>query len=139
MVVPTSRFGFLTFADETIAEKAKSKFDGHEVDSFNISLTYAHDRPRGGSVAGGRGAGGRGGTRGRGSKDGGHGRGGGRGTRGGRGRGGGHGGRSGYGGRGGHGREGGSIKGGGKTPSSKVKGTIQAFQGTKLKFGGDSD
>ena len=61
------RFGFVTFDDVATAKKALEKFDGHEVDGFNIGLRFAEDRPReGGST--GRGGGGRGGGRGRGGR-----------------------------------------------------------------------
>ena len=61
----------MTFDDVATAKKALQKYDGHEVDGFNIGLRYAEDRPREGGSTGrgggrgrGRGFGGRGGGRG---------------------------------------------------------------------------
>ena len=46
------------FTDVETAERAKSEFDGHEVDGFSIGLTYAEDRWKGhGTGVRGRGRG----------------------------------------------------------------------------------
>ena len=50
-----SRFGFVTFDDQSTAEKMIKKHDGADIDGFQISLRYAEDRNRdGGGGRGGR-------------------------------------------------------------------------------------
>lgn len=47
-------FGFVTFADDAGALKAKEEMDGASLDGRSIRVDVAKDRPRGGGGGGGR-------------------------------------------------------------------------------------
>jgi RNA recognition motif-containing protein len=47
-VTTTCRFGFITFEDIRTAERILEKYDGSDLDGFQISLKFAEERKSGG-------------------------------------------------------------------------------------------
>ena len=48
------RFGFVTFEDVKTAERMLEKYDGADLDGFNITLRFADERRGAGGGGGGR-------------------------------------------------------------------------------------
>ena len=50
--MPSCRFGFVTFEDVATAERILNKYDGTDLDGFQITLKFAEQRKGGGGGGG---------------------------------------------------------------------------------------